>query len=142
MAMPVRLPAGRLRLATRPSATGSLPMLKTMGMLCVAALAASADDALMSVRDDELNPTQTTSRELAQECGPECLGLGGTYIHAENLTPAVAVDADCDDHGDRHDATVLAHLHVGCVDPQIRPVSFYGAGEEGFHLLVDLLAQP
>src|SRR5215470_15379473 len=85
---------------------------------------------------------QTTSRELAQECGPECLGLGGTYIHAENLTPAVAVDADCDDHGDRHDATVLAHLHIGRVDPQIQPVSFYGAGEEGFHLLVDLLAQP
>jgi hypothetical protein len=48
----------------------------------------------------------------------------------------VAVDADRDDHGDRHDATVLAHLHVGRVDPQIRPVSFYGAGEEGFHLLV------
>src|SRR6516225_5505285 len=94
------------------------------------------------VRDDELNPTQTTSRELAQECGPECLGLGGTYIHAENLAPAVAVDADRDDHGDRHDATVLAHLHVGRVDPQIWPVSFYGAGEEGFHFLVDLLAQP
>jgi len=101
-----------------------------------------AFDALMGVRDDELNPTQTTSRELAQECGPECLGLGGTYIHTENLAPAVAVDADRDDHGDRHDATVLAHLHVGRVDPQIRPVSFYGAGEEGFHLLVDLLAQP
>jgi putative ABC transport system substrate-binding protein len=31
---------------------------------------------------------------------------------------------------------------MGRVDPQIRPVSFYGAGEEGFHLLVELLAKP
>jgi hypothetical protein len=38
---PVRLPEGRLKLATRPSATGSVPILKTIGMLCVAALAAS-----------------------------------------------------------------------------------------------------
>ena len=41
--MPVALPPGRLRLATRPSLTGSSPLVKTMGMVEVAALAARAD---------------------------------------------------------------------------------------------------
>jgi hypothetical protein len=40
--MPVMLPPGRLRLATSPSATGSPPMVKTMGSVVVARLAASA----------------------------------------------------------------------------------------------------
>ena len=40
--MPVRLPPGRARLATRPSLTGSSPTLKTIGIVVVAALAANA----------------------------------------------------------------------------------------------------
>ena len=43
---PVALPPGRLRLATRPCATGSAPVPKTIGMLEVAALAASAPAVL------------------------------------------------------------------------------------------------
>jgi hypothetical protein len=39
--MPVRFAPGRLRLATRPRATGSMPLEKTMGMVVVAAFAAS-----------------------------------------------------------------------------------------------------
>jgi hypothetical protein len=39
---PVRLPPGRLRLATSPSCTGSVATLNTIGMLVVAALAARA----------------------------------------------------------------------------------------------------
>ena len=39
---PVKLPPGRLRLATRPSRTGSLPVANTTGMVVAAALAASA----------------------------------------------------------------------------------------------------
>ena len=39
---PVMLPPGLLRLATRPVATGSAPMWKTIGMDDVAAFAASA----------------------------------------------------------------------------------------------------
>src|SRR5215470_12550934 len=42
MLTPVTLPPGRLRLATRPAPTGSPPLLKTIGIVCVAALAASA----------------------------------------------------------------------------------------------------
>jgi hypothetical protein len=39
--MPVRLPPGRARLDTRPSLTGSSPLPNTMGIVVVAALAAS-----------------------------------------------------------------------------------------------------
>jgi hypothetical protein len=42
MALPVRFAPGRLRLATRPNATGSPPVPKTMGMVVVAAFAAKA----------------------------------------------------------------------------------------------------
>jgi hypothetical protein len=39
---PVRLPPGRLKLATTPNSTGSTPVAKTIGIVAVAALAASA----------------------------------------------------------------------------------------------------
>src|SRR5215468_8913720 len=39
---PLTLPLGRLRLGTRPRSTGSAPVAKTMGMVVVAALAATA----------------------------------------------------------------------------------------------------
>jgi hypothetical protein len=42
MVLPVRFAPGRLRLATNPDATGSRPVLKTMGIVVVAAFAASA----------------------------------------------------------------------------------------------------
>ena len=48
------LPPGRLRLATRPSATGSPPMVNTIGMVVVAALAAIA--AGVASRDDDGHP--------------------------------------------------------------------------------------
>src|SRR5262249_28087121 len=38
MVTPVRLPPGRLRLVTRPAATGSPLAMKTTGIVCVAAL--------------------------------------------------------------------------------------------------------
>ena len=41
--MPVTLPPGRLRLATSPCWTGSLPFAKTIGMFAVADLAAIAE---------------------------------------------------------------------------------------------------
>src|SRR4029453_13143903 len=39
---PVALPVGRLRLATKPAATGSTAAVKTIGIVELAALAASA----------------------------------------------------------------------------------------------------
>ena len=44
--MPVTLPPGRLRLATSPCWTGSLPFANTIGMLAVADLAAIAETTL------------------------------------------------------------------------------------------------
>ena len=41
--MPVTFAPGRLRLATKPSFTGSPPVAKTIGMTAVAALAATPD---------------------------------------------------------------------------------------------------
>jgi hypothetical protein len=46
--MPVRLPSGRARLATRSSPTGSSGELKTMGTAVVAALAANAAEVVQS----------------------------------------------------------------------------------------------
>ena len=112
---------------------------------CQVALSTLATAALMpswASEIDELDAAQAAAGELAQERGPERLGLGGADVHAENFAPAVAVDADRDDHRDRDDAAVLAHLHVGGVDPQIGPVALDRAVEEGLHLVVDLLAQP
>src|SRR6266545_6163542 len=42
VAKPVRLPPGRARLATSPCSTGSPPLQKTIGIVAVAAFAASA----------------------------------------------------------------------------------------------------
>jgi hypothetical protein len=47
--IPVMLPPGRLRLGTRPSATGSVPEEKTIGMVEVAALATTAAAVLPGV---------------------------------------------------------------------------------------------
>ena len=98
-------------------------------------------DALVGVGDHQLDAAKPAARELAQELGPERLGLGGPNIHAQNLAPAITVDADRDDHRNRHNAPALAHLQVGRVDPQIGPVAFNRATQEGFYFLVDLLAQ-
>src|SRR5262249_57632213 len=46
---PVTLPPGRLRLATRPSRTGSVPVTNTIGTFVVAALAASAGRRLPTI---------------------------------------------------------------------------------------------
>jgi hypothetical protein len=45
---PVTLPPGRLRLATRPSCTGSPLVVKTIGIVVVAALAATAAGVLVA----------------------------------------------------------------------------------------------
>src|SRR5262249_19671018 len=89
-----------------------------------------------------LTPRSPRRASLRRKAVPERLGLGRTDVETENLAPAVCVDADRNDHGDRYNAPVLPHLHVGGADPQIRPVPFHRAIEEGLHLLVDLFAQP
>src|SRR3712207_7572453 len=52
------------------------------------------------------------------------LRLGRADVHAQHLTATVAVDADRDDHRHRDHAAVLADLHVGRIEPEVRPVAF------------------
>jgi hypothetical protein len=77
----------------------------------------------MGVGDDELHAPQAAAGEAPQEGGPEGLRFRGADGHAQHLAPAVTVDAHRDDDGHRHDPPGLAHLHIGGVDPEIRPIA-------------------
>lgn len=68
--------------------------------------------------DHQLDAAQAAPREATRKLGPECLGLGGADSHAEHFAPALAVDRDGDDHGDRDNAAVLTHLDVGGVEDE------------------------
>ena len=96
----------------------------------------------MGVGNHEFHPAQAPTRQRAQEARPEGLGLRGPDAHAQHLTLPVGVDGDGDYHGHRDDPPGLAHLHVGRIDPQIRPVAFDRAVQERPDPLVDLGAQP
>ena len=67
MATPVALPAGRLRLATRPIFTGSPPTEKTIGVVAVAYFAASATDA-PPVAISTATPWRRRSSTIAGNC--------------------------------------------------------------------------
>jgi len=56
---PVMLPPGRFRLATTPNSTGSLPIEKTIGIVVVAAFAASAAGPVAGT-DSELDAVGNT----------------------------------------------------------------------------------
>ena len=68
---PVTLPPGRLRLATRPDLTGSAPTAKTIGIVAVAALAASAA-ALPSGDDHGDLPANQIGRQRRQADRFDC----------------------------------------------------------------------
>lgn len=98
-------------------------------------------DSLVRVRRDELDAAQSTAGELAQERRPEGLGLGGADIHAQHLAASVVVDSDGENDSDGDDAAVLAHFHIGRVDPDVGPFTLDGAVEECLDPFVDLFAQ-
>lgn len=99
-------------------------------------------DSAVVVGDDQLHATQAAVGQAAQEGLPERLSLRGANIHAQHFAPAVAVHAHGDDHRDADDASLLPDLHIGGIDPQVRPIAFDGTMEERIHAGVDLLAQP
>ena len=96
----------------------------------------------MRIADDQLHAVQAPPDEAAEEFCPEGFGLGGAGCHAQHLAPPVGVDAyrECDRHAD--DAPALANLQIGGIDPEIGPVAFDGAFEEGIHTFIYLFAQP
>ena len=60
------LPPGRLRLATRPNLTGSVPAVKTIGIVVVAALAANAAGSPPLVDDDRYMSANQIGRHFRQ----------------------------------------------------------------------------
>jgi hypothetical protein len=95
----------------------------------------------VGIGDYQLHAGEAAPLEPAQELDPEGFGLRGANRHAQHLTPTVGIDRDGHGHGDRDDPAGLAHLHVSRVDPQIWPITFDRALEEGPHPLVDFRAQ-
>ena len=96
---------------------------------------------LMGVGDDEFYAAQPSATELAQKLGPEGLGFRRADVHAQHFPAAVGVDPHGDNRRQRDDAAVLPRFHIGCVDPEVVPVTFDRPLEESFHPLVDFFAQ-
>ena len=92
----------------------------------------------MVVGDHQLHAAQPAPGQRAQELGPEGLGLRRADRHAQDLAAALVVDGHSHGHRDRDDASGLAHLHVGGVEPQIGPVALQRSIEEAVDLIVDL----
>ena len=104
---------------------------------------AAAFRSLVVVGDQQLHATQPAPDQRAQELGPEGLGLRRADRHLlQDLAAALVVDGHSHGHRDRDDASGLAHLHVGGVEPQIGPVALQRSIEEAVDLIVDLAAQP
>jgi hypothetical protein len=93
----------------------------------------------MGIRDDEAGAGEPALHEATEERGPEGLGLGGADMQAHDLAPPVGVRRDGEYGGDGDDASALADLQVGGVEPQIGPLAIQGPGEEGADALVDVL---
>jgi len=97
-------------------------------------------EPLMRVGDHQPHTAQAAAHQRAQELGPERLRFRRTDRHAEHLASAIGVHGDRDYHRHRDDPARLAHLHVGRVDPQVRPVALERPLQEGVDPPVDLLA--
>ena len=95
----------------------------------------------MGVRDHQLHALEAALDQAPQERGPEGLGLARAEVQADDLAPPLGVDRHGDYGGDGDDPAAVADLQVGRVQPQVGPLAFQRAGEEGVHALVDVLAQ-
>lgn len=84
-ATPVTLPAGRLRLVTRPSPIGSPPVAKTTGTVAVACLAASAAGALPGVT---ITATSRRTRSAASSGSRSALPSAQRYSIATSAPSA------------------------------------------------------
>ena len=74
---PVKLPAGRFRLATRPSDIGSFPVTKTIGIVVAAVLAASAP-GLLATMTAAFRPTRSARRVGSRSSCPSAQRCSST----------------------------------------------------------------
>ena len=81
--IPVRLPPGRRRLATRPSLTGSSATTKTMGIVVVAALAANAEGS----RRSRITATCRRTNSAASAGSRSILILGPAVFESPRSRP-------------------------------------------------------
>ncbi len=95
----------------------------------------------MGVGDRQLDAAQTALEQALQEARPERLGVRGPEAEPDDLAPAFRIHGDRDYGGDRHDPAALAHLEVGRVQPEVRPLAFQGPLQEAADALVDVLAE-
>ena len=102
--MPVALPPGRARLATRPSLTGSSPAMKTIGIVVVAAFAASA--AIVSDGGDHGDlPADQIGRQFRQPIDFDLLPSGNRSRRS----------------GPRHSPSLSGPGETRAGDPRTRP---------------------
>jgi hypothetical protein len=96
---------------------------------------------VMSIRDHQLDAAQSALDQALDKPRPERLGFGRTYAEADDLTLSLDIDGDGDyrRHGD--DAAAIAHLQVGGVQPEIRPLALDRPVKEGVDPLIDVFAE-
>ena len=116
-------------------------------------------DTLVGVADHQLHAGQAPANEVARELDPEGFGFRGAGRPAENLAPAVGVEAnrarDRDADGEpsrRHRfkpdgsspmaSAALADLRTGGVDPEAGPCALDRPRRKGLDPLIDFLAEP
>src|SRR3954451_17142133 len=89
-----------------------------------------------------LTPRRPRRASLRRKSVQKVSGLRRADRQAQHLAPDIVIDPDRDDHRDRDDATIAARLHIGRVQPDIRPLALKRPIEEGRDLAIDLAAQP
>src|ERR671926_1309932 len=94
---------------------------------------------VVSIRDHQLHAFEPALDQAFQKARPERLRLRRADAEPDDLAPAVARHRHGDYRRHRDDATAVADLQIGRVEPQIRPLAFERPVEEGVHALIDLL---
>ena len=96
--------------------------------------------AVVSVGDHQLDALETALDQALQKSRPERFGFGRAETQADDLAPAFSRDRHGDYRGDRGDATAIADLEVGRVEPEIRPLAVERPVEKSVDRFIDVLA--
>jgi len=97
--------------------------------------------AVVSVRDHQLDTLETALDQALEETRPERLGLRGTKAEPDDLAPSFGCDRHGDYRGDRDDAAAVADLEIGRVEPQIRPFAVDRPVEERVDPIINILTE-
>ncbi|KEQ02434.1 hypothetical protein GV68_21985 [Pseudorhizobium pelagicum] len=73
--------------------------------------------ALVSIRDDELDAGEPSAHQIAQKARPEWLGFRRANMPADDLPLPVGINSDSDYCRHGNGAPALAHLQIGGIKP-------------------------